>query len=73
MGMVIYAYVMPFNSYTMNLLIYPSPNDIGQVEGLCGNFNGDRYDDLIHRDTGRVDPYSSWWNYYPDDFSMSWE
>lgn len=69
----------------MNILIYPSPADVGKVEGLCGNFNGEYLDDLYHRD-GTNDPvvyeeyvyeYYGWtWTFSylpdPDEFSRSW-
>ncbi|XP_064598664.1 LOW QUALITY PROTEIN: von Willebrand factor D and EGF domain-containing protein-like [Liolophura sinensis] len=29
------------------IYIYPSPADVGQVMGLCGNFNGDKEDEYI--------------------------
>jgi len=65
----------------MNILIYPSTADIGNVVGLCGNFNGDKDDDLEHSDGGiteyEYEAYSFWgwiWYYFPDpdSFSASW-
>jgi hypothetical protein len=37
-------------SDTMNIDVYMSPKDFGNVAGLCGNFDGDRSNDLEHRD-----------------------
>lgn len=59
----------------MNIQIYPSPEDMGKTEGLCGNFNGDRHDDLRHRDGTLTESrgwYWWWWWDDPDDFSTSW-
>ncbi|XP_052799086.1 uncharacterized protein LOC128230682 [Mya arenaria] len=78
-GMIVSIYVMTYGKYVLNIDIYPSPDDFGQVEGLCGNFNGDPTDDLAYRDTGDlwVPTDSSdrvWsWAVYPDTFSFSWE
>lgn len=83
-GMRVYVYVMPYLYYMMNIYITPAPSDFEQMEGLCGNFNGDRSDDTILRGTNT--PSSSeyisvawgwwwWWfsNYfYPYDFAYSW-
>ena len=76
---------MPYYEYTMNIVVYPSVQDSDQVEGLCGNFNGDYKDDLVNRATGEVYQYNtySWymwrdWEawlrfFYPNEISMSWE
>ncbi|WAR01759.1 VWDE-like protein [Mya arenaria] len=78
-GMIVSIYVMTWGKYVLNIDIYPSPDDFGQVEGLCGNFNGDPTDDLAYRDTGDLwVPTDSndrvWsWAVYPDSFSFSWE
>jgi len=60
---------------TMNIQIYPSPEDMGKLEGLCGNFNGDRSDDLRHSDgtlTQSSNWYWWWWWDDPNEFSSSW-
>ncbi|KAH3713665.1 uncharacterized protein LOC127857173 [Dreissena polymorpha] len=64
----------------MNVDIYPSPHDFNQVEGLCGNYNGNPVDDFIMRDSGTLWTPSSdnsdrvWpWAVYPDEFSFSWD
>ncbi|XP_060602735.1 uncharacterized protein LOC132755828 [Ruditapes philippinarum] len=36
--------------HVMNIDVYMSPKDFGNVAGLCGNFDGDRSNDLEHRD-----------------------
>lgn len=58
---------------TMNIQIYPSTSDIGQLEGLCGDYNGRLDDDLLHSDGSRttvnVDYYR---DTNPDAFSASW-
>ena len=45
----------------------PSTVDIGKTEGLSGNFNGNKDDDLKTSD-GRILKYT----FRPDDFSLSW-
>ncbi|XP_060587375.1 von Willebrand factor D and EGF domain-containing protein-like [Ruditapes philippinarum] len=37
-------------SNTMNIDIYMSAKDYGNVDGLCGTFDWDRSNDLLHRD-----------------------
>ena len=51
-----------------SLNIYPSASDRNNVEGVCGNYNGDKDDDFIIKDTGDMDPNT----YAPNDFSNSW-
>ncbi|KAH3844521.1 hypothetical protein DPMN_086779 [Dreissena polymorpha] len=61
----------------MNIYIYPSPNDMNNVEGLCGLFNGNWRDDFLHRDGAMTLSYNYywwwwWWGGDPDKFSKSW-
>lgn len=57
---------------TMNINIFPSPNDMDKLEGLCGTFNGNYRDDLLDS-YGTITPVdSSRWTSYPDNFSASW-
>ena len=51
----------------INIRMTPSTVDIGKTEGLSGNFNGNKDDDLKTSD-GRILKYS----FRPDDFSLSW-
>ncbi|XP_060567989.1 von Willebrand factor D and EGF domain-containing protein-like [Ruditapes philippinarum] len=37
-------------SNTLDIDIYMSAKDYGNVDGLCGTFDGDRSNDLLHRD-----------------------
>ncbi|KAH3700504.1 uncharacterized protein LOC127859566 [Dreissena polymorpha] len=80
-GMSVNIYLTMWGkNYWMNVDIYPSPHDINQVEGLCGNYNGDPEDDFIMRNSGTLLTPSSdnskriWpWGVYPDEFSFSWD
>ncbi|KAH3690602.1 hypothetical protein DPMN_191931 [Dreissena polymorpha] len=65
---------------TMNVYVYPSPNDMNRVGGLCGTFNGNWQDDFLHSD-GFTSPSPAmdwgfwvWWVWggNPDNFSQSW-
>lgn len=62
--MMIDVYVMPYFNYVMNIDIYPSPMEKNNIEGLCGNFNGDRSDDLQIRGTTEQGNNN--------EFSLSW-
>ncbi|XP_052782916.1 LOW QUALITY PROTEIN: uncharacterized protein LOC128219136 [Mya arenaria] len=63
---------------TMNVFVFPSPNDMEESGGLCGTFNGDYMDDFLHRD-GIKTPLESqnwWWWVWggdPDAFAGSWQ
>ncbi|XP_052271495.1 uncharacterized protein LOC127872206 [Dreissena polymorpha] len=63
---------------TMNVQIFPSPDDMDDTEGLCGNFNNDWEDDFTHRDgTVTVPKGERYWDWFfsfedPNDFSESW-
>ncbi|XP_053380606.1 uncharacterized protein LOC123547384 [Mercenaria mercenaria] len=74
-GTMVDVRISSWNGFMVNVFIYPSPADMKHVEGLCGNFNGDWGDDLIHSD-GNVTSSSRyyWWRYDPDpeDFVQSW-
>jgi len=39
----------------LDVHVYALAEDFGNSEGLCGNFNGDRNDDLTIRGTNQVD------------------
>ncbi|KAL4219880.1 hypothetical protein ACF0H5_020291 [Mactra antiquata] len=84
-GMQAFVYVMPYFDFAMNIYIIPAPSDFNHVQGLCGNYNGDRDDDTILRGTnqrssGEQDTSTSWWfwwmwwteYFYPNDFTSSW-
>ena len=58
------VYVFPYMDF-MNVDIYPSPNEMHYLVGLCGNFNGDTSDDFRLRDTGNQGSI--------EGFSLSWE
>ncbi|XP_052217757.1 uncharacterized protein LOC127835391 [Dreissena polymorpha] len=72
-------YISPWWS-TMSVYVYPSPNEMGQVEGLCGTFNGNWKDDFLHSDGSTTEsPDNDWgfwwwwrWGGNPDVFSQSW-
>jgi hypothetical protein len=42
----------------MNIDVYMSAKDFGNVAGLCGNFDGDISNDLEHRDGTISDDYN---------------
>ncbi|XP_064619608.1 von Willebrand factor D and EGF domain-containing protein-like [Lineus longissimus] len=56
----------------MNVYMYPSPDDFGQVEGLCGTFDKNVANDLMLRDgtvyTGRGTNRGG----QPNDFNTNW-
>lgn len=39
----------------LNIRVYPLAEDFGNSEGLCGNYNDDRDDDLTLRNSTTVD------------------
>ncbi|XP_052216844.1 uncharacterized protein LOC127834822 [Dreissena polymorpha] len=63
---------------TMNVQIFPSPDDMNNTEGLCGNFNNDWEDDFTHKGGAVTLPQGDrYWNWFflfedPDEFSESW-
>ncbi|XP_052271489.1 uncharacterized protein LOC127872200 [Dreissena polymorpha] len=63
---------------TMNVQIFPSPEDMDDTEGLCGYFNNDWKDDFTHRNGTVTEPKGErYWDWFfsledPDDFSESW-
>lgn len=53
--------------------IFPPEDDYpGRTEGICGNFNGDKTDDLGYQGSGQVDPKPDT-HYQNDAFVKSWE
>ncbi|XP_053403088.1 uncharacterized protein LOC123543596 [Mercenaria mercenaria] len=79
-GMHVYVYIMSYFNYMMNVYVAPTPSDFEQMEGLCGNFNGDFRDDTVLRGSTYSDPvetyYGYWWwwsrYFYPHAFAYSW-
>ncbi|XP_062587324.1 von Willebrand factor D and EGF domain-containing protein-like [Saccostrea cucullata] len=55
--------------YNIDLEILPSAMDIGNADGLCGYFDGDRENDFRRRNSTITDDISQ---SYPNDFSRSW-
>jgi len=43
------------NDCYLNVHVYPLPEDFGNSEGLCGNYNGDKTDDRTVKGTNRRD------------------
>jgi len=39
----------------LDVTVYPLAEDIDQSEGLCGNYNGDKTDDLTPKGSNMVD------------------
>lgn len=74
-GTLVDVMISSWSEYMVNVYIYPSPADMNEVEGLCGNLDGNINGDLIHSD-GNVTyyPYYYWsWNEHdPEIFIRSW-
>lgn len=47
-----------------------APKDLNNVRGLCGMFDGDRTNDLVHRD-GKVSPLGNSGSHHKE-FANSW-
>jgi len=43
------------NDCFLNIRVYPLAEDFGNSEGLCGNYNGNKRDDLTIRGIDRVE------------------
>jgi len=43
------------NDCYLNIHMYPLAEDFGNSEGLCGNYNGNKRDDLTIRGTNTVE------------------
>ncbi|XP_053404618.1 uncharacterized protein LOC123553955 isoform X2 [Mercenaria mercenaria] len=76
-GTSVYVQVSPpYWPFTLvNVFIFPSPADVGNIKGLCGTLNGDIHDDFTHEDgsVSATDVY--WWGWQigePTDFADSW-
>ncbi|VDI09439.1 Hypothetical predicted protein, partial [Mytilus galloprovincialis] len=52
----------------INIWINPSSVDRGQTEGLCGSYDGNRYNDVFYPSNGRPDN-----NKNPTPFCMKWK
>jgi len=71
-------YFMSDRWSTMNVYIFPSPNDMEATTGLCGVFNGNYKDDFLHRDgqTTAINGGYYWWWWIeggdPETFAESW-
>jgi len=61
-----YGCYRPKDCY-LNIRVYPLAEDFGNSEGLCGNFNGDKADDLTLRNSTTVDSGRE-----PVDFTKSY-
>lgn len=56
----------------MNLWVKPSPSDFGKTEGMCGNFNMDKTDDLRFKNGSLFTGAGSKPNQRPKEFSKHW-
>ena len=56
--------IFPHFKYFLNIDIYPSPSETSNIEGLCGDLNGDENDDFKLRDSSRQGTR--------DEFALSW-
>lgn len=54
----------------MNVEMYLAPKDMGKVQGLCGKADGDKNNDLQHRNSNTT---SRLWTGIHGDFILSWK
>lgn len=56
----------------LDVTVFAPEDDFpGRTEGICGNFNGDKTDDLMYQGSGKVDPKPDS-RYQNDPFVDSW-
>nr|XP_022296367.1 uncharacterized protein LOC111106120 [Crassostrea virginica] len=61
------------SQWYMNVEVYPTERDVLRTEGLCGSLDGNRINDLWHRN-GIVDDITSFDRVtHPNSFSVSWQ
>lgn len=61
-----------FDFAILNVGLFPSPYDVENVEGLCGDVSYSNWAGLVHSD-GSTTPVDSWWLLEdPVDFINSW-
>ncbi|XP_053387636.1 uncharacterized protein LOC123541916 isoform X2 [Mercenaria mercenaria] len=58
-------------SDTMNIDIYMSAKDFGNIVGLCGYFDGDRSNDLLHRDNVTISSDNNWSYKFADSWRLT--
>lgn len=58
--------------FGLNVYAYALPEDQQQSSGLCGNFDGDRHNDLLIRGTEDLDPANDEPAPIPRHFSESY-
>ncbi|XP_053387193.1 uncharacterized protein LOC123542679 [Mercenaria mercenaria] len=58
-------------SDTMNIDIYMSAKDFGNMVGLCGYFDGDVSNDLLHRDSVTISNDDNWSYKFADSWRLT--
>ena len=65
----------PFHeNWQLNIVIFPSPSDVGKSSGLCGILDGNKMNDFTRNDEVKTMDNPNLYHYHnpPNNFSLSW-